>query len=67
MEYQQKIIQQYNGWINLFELLYPSIQISFKHFIDIIPRLQPQYFTIASSSKCYPHNICLTVAVTQAQ
>ena len=67
-------ISYYTGhliqWNIKWELLYPSIQMPLEHWINVVTKdLQPQYFTIASSSKVFYLQCIhiLTVALTQAQ
>ena len=55
-------------WNIKWELLYPSIQMPLEHWINVVTQdLQPQYFTIASSSKVFYLQFIhiLTVALMQ--
>jgi sulfite reductase alpha subunit-like flavoprotein len=51
---------------NLLEVLeeVPSVQPPWEDFIEWCPKLQPRFYTIASSSKMHPDSIHLTVALT---
>jgi len=51
---------KYN-WVELLEA-FPSIDIPFAHLIELIPRLQPRYYTISSSSKVSPRQLAITVS-----
>lgn len=51
---------------SLFEIIvdmYPSFKIPLAHFLVLVPRLQPRYYTISSSSTAHPKRIHLTVSV----
>jgi len=50
---------RYN-WGDFLEA-FPSVDIPFAHIIEMIPRLQPRYYTISSSSKVDPKKISVTV------
>ena len=50
---------RYN-WCDLLEA-FPSIDVPFSHFIEMLPRLQPRFYTISSSSKKTPKLASLTV------
>ena len=62
-EYREKILDAQIGIVDIVTRLCPSIQIPLNHFIDIVPRLQPRYYTISSSSSVNPKSIHVTVSV----
>jgi len=51
---------------SIFEVLeeFPSINIPFNAFIELVPRIQPRFYTISSSSKASPNRIAITVSLT---
>lgn len=62
--------EEYAQWVtaesrSLLEVLqsFPSLEIPLEHFIELTPRLQPRYYTIASSPLKHPKRIHLTVSV----
>jgi len=62
-EYEKFVL---HGTKSLFEMItihFPSIKMPLNKFIQLVPRLQPRYYTISSSSSVYPNNIHATVAV----
>ena len=40
-----------------------SLNIPLTDLLHIIPHMQPRYYTISSSSNCYPHSVHITVSV----
>jgi len=40
------------------------VKIPFNAFLELVPRVQPRYYTISSSSKASPSRIAITVAIT---
>jgi NADPH-ferrihemoprotein reductase len=46
-------------------LQYKSIQIPLNHFLETVPRLQPRYYSIASSSTADPTRVAICVAVVR--
>jgi len=52
---------------SLFEVLeeFDSLRIPFVDFIEFIPKLQPRFYTIASSSKKHSRCVHITVSVTR--
>ena len=65
-EYQSKLADNFMGWANIVEKC-PSLQIPLDDFIDLCPRLQPRFYTIASSSSVHPRHVHVTVAVAKSQ
>jgi NADPH-ferrihemoprotein reductase len=63
-EYKEKITESRMGLRHIL-LKCPSLTVPLEHFLDICPRLQPRFFTIASSSTVHPRSVHLTVAVTK--
>lgn len=51
---------KYN-WVELLEA-FPSINVSFAHYIEMVPRLQHRFYTISSSSKVHPRRLAVTVS-----
>jgi len=41
----------------------PSLELPLECFLELAPRLQPRYYTISSSSSCFPRSIHVTVSV----
>ena len=52
--------ERYN-WLEFFEA-FPGVDMPFSHFLEMVPRLQPRYYTIASSAKVQPKRMALTVS-----
>eukprot|EP00761_Pharyngomonas_kirbyi_P013488 gb/GECH01013517.1/.p1 GENE.gb/GECH01013517.1/~~gb/GECH01013517.1/.p1 ORF type:complete len:646 (+),score=145.49 gb/GECH01013517.1/:1-1938(+) len=44
---------------------FDSARMPLEHFIELVPRLQPRYYSIASSSKQHPNSIHIVVAVVE--
>ena len=44
---------------------FPSIQPDLAHFFEACPRLQPRYYTIASSNKVHPSRVQLILSVVR--
>lgn len=44
---------------------FPNTQLSPQEFVDHLRKLMPRLYSIASSSKAYPHEIHLTVAIVR--
>jgi len=42
---------------------FPSFKPPFDHFLDWVPKIQPRFYTISSSSKVHPTNIHITVSL----
>jgi NADPH-ferrihemoprotein reductase len=54
---------------SIYEVLeeFPSINIPFNAFIELVPRIQPRFYTISSSSKATPNRIAITVSLSVTQ
>jgi NADPH-ferrihemoprotein reductase len=52
---------------NLFDILmdFKTVKLPIEVFLEIMPRLQPRYYSIASSSSLYPNSVHLLVAVVR--
>lgn len=50
---------RYN-WLDLL-CAFPSVDVPFSHLVEMIPRLQPRSYTIASSAKVQPKKVAITV------
>ena len=50
----------------LFER-FPSIQIPLENLLELLPKLQPRFYTIASSSLVHPQSVHITVSVIQSR
>ena len=42
-----------------------SCKVPLADFFHVLPFLQPRYYTISSSSSCYPHTVHITVSITE--
>ena len=47
--------------------LFPSVQIPFSNFIELLPRLQARDYTISSSSLCQPSQVSITVSLVNEE
>lgn len=58
-----------NQRYNIVDILekYRSVDLPLEYFLELMPRLQPRYFTIASSSKADASRIHVTVAVVEEE
>lgn len=64
-EYKEKIVAAHVGVADLVTRLCPSIACDLAQFIAVCPRLQPRYYTIASSAAVHPETVHLTQAVLE--
>jgi len=64
-EYESKILLPYVGWGHLITEMCKDVDLSFEDVVNLLPRMQPRYYTISSSSKVHPKSIHMTVAVTK--
>eukprot|EP00762_Andalucia_godoyi_P001048 ANDGO_01984.mRNA.1 NADPH-dependent diflavin oxidoreductase 1 len=44
---------------------FPTVKLPLERFVDLVPRLRPRYFSIASAQASQPHIMDLAVAVVQ--
>ena len=63
--FESKILSPYVGWGQLLTDLCKDVDLSLEDVINLLPRMQPRYYTISSSSKVHPSSMHLTVAVTK--
>ena len=65
--YHDTLVQNYWTWVHVL-VACPSLhgQIPLEHVLQLVPKSQPRYYTIASSVQQCPNEIHLTVAVTRA-
>jgi len=62
-EFDKFVISDGRSLFEMITIHFPSMKVPLNRFIQIVPRLQPRYYTISSSSSVYPENIHATVAV----
>ena len=63
--YEAKILNPYIGWGQLLTDLCKDVELSLEDVVNLLPRMQPRYYTISSSSRVHPKSMHLTVAVTK--
>eukprot|EP00455_Lapot_gusevi_P010460 TRINITY_DN1472_c0_g1_i6.p1 TRINITY_DN1472_c0_g1~~TRINITY_DN1472_c0_g1_i6.p1 ORF type:complete len:654 (+),score=255.01 TRINITY_DN1472_c0_g1_i6:90-2051(+) len=63
-EYNEFVVHDGKNIVDVLEA-FPSIQVPFPVFLEYCPRLQPRYYTIASSSKVHSSSIHITVSVVR--
>jgi len=44
---------------------FPSVKIPFGHFVELMPKLAPRYYSISSSGKAFPKTIHITMVVVR--
>ena len=66
-EYREKIVEAHVGIADIVARLCRSIEMPLEHFIAVVPRMLPRYYTISSSSSVYPDSVHITVSVAQTQ
>lgn len=62
--YQQFIIDDNRNIVQILEDL-PSCKPALDHLCELLPRLQPRYYSISSSSKLYPNKVHITAVVVE--
>lgn len=60
--YQSWIIQDNRNIVHVLEDL-PSCQPALDHLCELLPRLQPRYYSISSSPKLYPNTVHITAVL----
>jgi len=65
-EFKSKIAGAMLGLADVLDRC-PSIHMPLEHFVAACPRLQPRYYTIASSSSVYPGTIHVTASVAATE
>ncbi|XP_057654372.1 NADPH--cytochrome P450 reductase [Diorhabda carinulata] len=62
--YQQWIIEDNRNIIHILEDM-PSCHPALDHLCELLPRLQPRYYSISSSPKLYPNTVHITAVVVE--
>ncbi|XP_025834314.1 NADPH--cytochrome P450 reductase isoform X2 [Agrilus planipennis] len=62
--YQQWIINDNRNIVHVLEDL-PSCKPPLDHLCELLPRLQPRYYSISSSAKLYPNTVHITAVVVE--
>jgi NADPH-ferrihemoprotein reductase len=62
--YQQWIISNNRNIVHILEDM-PSCKPSLDHLCELLPRLQPRYYSISSSPKLYPNTVHITAVVVE--
>lgn len=62
--YQQWIIHDNRTIVHVLEDL-PSCKASLDHICELLPRLQPRYYSISSSPKLYPNTVHITAVLVE--
>ncbi|KAF2896883.1 hypothetical protein ILUMI_09293 [Ignelater luminosus] len=62
--YQQWIIHDNRTIVHVLEDL-PSCKAALDHLCELLPRLQPRYYSISSSPKLYPNTVHITAVVVE--
>jgi len=63
-EYREKILDQHVGLVDIITRLCPSICLPLHRFLQIVPRMQPRYYTISSSPQVVsPTVVSITMSV----
>ncbi|RZC35104.1 NADPH--cytochrome P450 reductase, partial [Asbolus verrucosus] len=62
--YQQWIISDNRNIVHILEDM-PSCKPALDHLCELLPRLQPRYYSISSSPKLYPNTVHITAVVVE--
>ncbi|CAG9771588.1 unnamed protein product [Ceutorhynchus assimilis] len=62
--YQKWIIEENRNIVHILEDL-PSCRPQLDHLCELLPRLQPRYYSISSSPKLYPTTVHVTAVVVE--
>nr|QEG78946.1 CpC573 [Chrysomela populi] len=62
--YQSWIIEDNRNIVHVIEDT-PSCQPALDHLCELLPRLQPRYYSISSSPKLYPNTVHITAVVVE--
>ncbi|KAJ8976258.1 hypothetical protein NQ317_000820, partial [Molorchus minor] len=62
--YQKWIIEDNRNIVHILEDM-PSCQPALDHLCELLPRLQPRYYSISSSPKLYPNTVHVTAVVVE--
>jgi sulfite reductase alpha subunit-like flavoprotein len=63
-EYLRCVVARHLSLVDVLEA-HPSVAFSLDLLLEFAPKLQPRYYTIASSSRCHPHRIAIAVSITR--
>jgi len=63
-EYREKILDPHIGLVDIITRLCPSICLPLHRFLQIVPRMQPRYYTISSCPQVVsPNTVSITMSV----
>lgn len=62
--YQTWILKEHRSFVDILEA-FPSIQVPLEALLDIVPYINPRFYTISSSRLAHPDRIHVTVSVLQ--
>ncbi|CAH1100163.1 unnamed protein product [Psylliodes chrysocephalus] len=62
--YQKWIIEDNRNIVHILEDM-PSCQPALDHLCELLPRLQPRYYSISSSPRLYPNTVHITAVVVE--
>lgn len=60
--YEQFVYKDVRGFVDILKE-FPSVRMSFPNFVDLLPPLQPRYYSVAASSKACPNEIHIAYRV----
>lgn len=64
--YADWILKSSRNIVHVLEDL-PSIKIPIDHLCELLPRLQPRFYSISSSPKVHPHSVHITAVLVEYQ
>lgn len=65
-EYHEWVVEHRRSFAEVVQTL-PSLKVPFGRLVEMLPRLQPRYYTISSSSAVHPERVHITVSVVREQ